>query len=135
MAALAFGAAGRVGLFAQDKRGGQDLFAVPLNAVTDFYLTSKHFEPLVNTCFEVVTGQMGFQLTLKEVAELASKANQFRGYYGESFSLMFEGPRNASLVAGTYEFKHERLGEFSLFVSPVGKSGTDYEVIVNRIRR
>lgn len=133
----AIGAAsfGRIAAFAGSKTD-DGLFQVPSSARTDFYLTSKHFEPLVGTVFEVETsGAASFRLRLTEVLELTNKQNELRGFYGESFSLLFEGGQGSRIEAGMHTFKHDVLGEVSFFVSPVDRNGTSYEVIVNRIRR
>jgi len=55
----------------------------------------------------------------------------------ESFSLFFLGPLNPVLPQRTYLFEQEKLGEFSLFIVPIGreKIGIKYEAVINRIRR
>jgi anaerobic selenocysteine-containing dehydrogenase len=62
----------------------------------------------------------------KSVKSLAGSEN--------AFVLTFSGPRDAPLEAGTHSFRHRRLGKFELFVSQVGRPGTDrrYEAVVDR---
>jgi hypothetical protein len=70
---------------------------------------------------------------LREVADLSEKINVERGYSGDSFRLSFDAPRRAALRQGIYQFEHENLGQFSLFLAPVGASGGKLEAIVNRV--
>jgi hypothetical protein len=127
IAAMAAASAGSI--FPQKRPRPDDLFPVPSAAYTDFYLSRTHFEPLVNTTFEIGS----VKLTLKEVTQLGSKNNEMRGYYGEAFSLLFDGPRG--LPSGTHQMSHPAIGEFPFFITAVGNRGTTYEVIVNRIRK
>jgi hypothetical protein len=53
----------------------------------------------------------------------------------EKFSLLFTGPRNVPLPRNSCVFEHERLGRFTMFVSPVGPNRPDiccYEACFNR---
>lgn len=45
------------------------------------------------------------------------------------FSILFRGPPDPVFAQGTYRFRHARLGDYAIFITPVGKSpaGTDYE--------
>ena len=70
---------------------------------------------------------------LREATELKEQINIDRGFKGESFRLGFESPRKSGLTQGTYQFDHENLGRFSLFLVPTGGSGVRYEAIINRI--
>ena len=116
-------------VFSQKRGRADDLFPVPASAFTDFYLTHSHFEPLINTSFQIG----GVQMTLREVTKLAYRSNELRGYYGESFSLLFEGPNGR--MSGIHQLRHPALGEFAFFINSVGERGTSYEIIVNRIRK
>jgi hypothetical protein len=54
---------------------------------------------------------------------------------GESFALVFRGPRAPQLAQGMYEFAHDQIGAFALFIVPIG-ADTDsvrYEAIFNRM--
>jgi hypothetical protein len=122
---LGYAADGRdSGLFAVSSEKGMD----SLN-----YLSREHFEPFINTAIRI-RNENGRTATiwLREAADLKEQINVDRGYTGESYRLSFEAPRKANLAQGTYDFDHEKLGQFSLFVAPVGESGIHYEAIINR---
>ena len=53
----------------------------------------------------------------------------------EQFALLFHGPQNPFLPQGIYRLKHERLGEFEIFLVPVGRTqnGFQYEAVFNRL--
>jgi hypothetical protein len=53
----------------------------------------------------------------------------------DCFSVTFSGPGLRSLKQGTYRFAHRELGEFPLFIVPVGPptDKTYYEAIFNRL--
>ena len=56
---------------------------------------------------------------------------------GDTFSVMLEGPAEAALEQGVYEFEHDSLGSFPLFIVPVDlpQSGTQrYQAVFNRLR-
>lgn len=52
-----------------------------------------------------------------------------------SFSILFHGPSDRPLEQGTYHFEHRELGEFPLFIVPVGPLTDEayYEAIFNRL--
>ena len=54
---------------------------------------------------------------------------------GARFSLLFQGPHDRLLPQGTYQFDHDQIGSFPLFIVPVGaaKSGLQYEAVFNRL--
>jgi hypothetical protein len=135
--ALAAASATSVGkVFAQSGKADGMYFrpaesaADPLN-----YLSRQHFEPFINTAFEVSGEGGAARLTLIEVNAIERKTNESRGYSGESFSLIFRGSAANKLEQGTYQVRHGALGEHSLLVVPVGRKGTRYEVIINLIVR
>jgi hypothetical protein len=51
------------------------------------------------------------------------------------FSILFHGPIDPVLPQGTYEFEHESLGTFTLFIVPVGpdpsRQRMQYEAVFN----
>lgn len=69
----------------------------------------------------------GLELELVEVAERRSSPRQ------EAFSLLFRGPRNASLGQDNYQLSHDQLGALELMLVPVGRDdkGCYYETIFN----
>lgn len=56
------------------------------------------------------------------------------GRTGERFSLVFRGPRERLLPQRIYEFEHEALGRFPLFITAIGveEEGFLYESVFNR---
>ena len=52
---------------------------------------------------------------------------------GGGFSLFFVGPPEPSLPQATYDMAHAGLGEFALFLVPLGRSddGVQYEAAFN----
>jgi hypothetical protein len=53
----------------------------------------------------------------------------------DTFSLVFRGPKAPLVPQGLYLLQHERLGELSLYLVPVGpdNGGMQYEAVFNRI--
>ena len=59
-------------------------------------------------------------------------ARQAAGEF-ESFSLLFEGPKDRPLSQGLFELSHPGLGALEIFLVPVGVDGTrHYEAVFNR---
>ena len=52
----------------------------------------------------------------------------------EQFALLFHGPQNPFLQQALYHVEHDSLGEFDLFLVPVGRDqeGFQYEAVFNR---
>ena len=52
----------------------------------------------------------------------------------EHFALDFMGPGGSRLASSLHEISHPELGNFQLFLTPVGQAGSvqRYEAIVNR---
>lgn len=93
------------------------------------YLRHATYVPLVGSTFKIHRSQAR-PLSVKLVA-----ATRLPSEAGESFSLIFRGHGNAKLGQETYTLEHPRLGEFPLFLVPVGPpvKGQDFQAIVNRI--
>lgn len=135
-AALAIGFLNPVENVFGQTRTKDDLFLIPPESMNDplAYLTSKHFEPFVNTFVRVQKNEKRIvELELIEVKELNNKDNEKRGFTGESFSLLFQSSGKIKLPQNTYKVEHAALGEFSLFLVPVGLKGNRYQAIINRI--
>ena len=80
------------------------------------------------TDFQVIeAAAVASTLRLAEIKEHAGAPNQ------ESFSLLFIGPPDVFLGQGTRRLRHAALGEFELFLVPVGKieAGFQYEAVFN----
>jgi Domain of unknown function (DUF6916) len=95
-------------------------------------LTRDTFARWLNTHFRVEAhGASALTLELIEVGELRSTPGS------ESFSIVFRGPADAFLPQAIYQFHHDAIGAFELFVVPIGKDtdGFYYEAVFNRMRR
>ncbi len=93
-------------------------------------LTRDGMAEYANTSFVVLdapTAPVTVQLT--EVTPRSATARQ------EVFSLMFRGPADRFLPQKTYRLKHDRLGEFDLFLVPVEQDKEEfiYEAAFNRL--
>jgi hypothetical protein len=53
----------------------------------------------------------------------------------EQFSLRFRGDRNKVFPQRIYPMKHDSIGDFDLFLVPIGRDdiGTFYEAVFNRL--
>lgn len=78
-------------------------------------------EGLVGQAFWLQHPQAGaLQVTLASVSVPAMKSLDPRM---EQFSLVFHGPLQPAVVAGTYELDHAALGRFDLYLAPGGRAG------------
>jgi hypothetical protein len=101
-------------------------------------LSYSAFAACLNSKFTLMTEDAGkLAVELVEVADhlKSSKLTGARKGVKENFSLAFKVPVQEKLVQNTYQFEHERLGKFDLFIGPVksGKHGYIYEAVINRI--
>jgi hypothetical protein len=95
-------------------------------------LNFQIFESELNSTFNVVLSQSAVvPLTLIQ----ASRADQPDSRY-ENFSLFFDGPADHPLPQRIYAFEHERLGQFDLFIVPIGneRGRFQYQAVFNRLR-
>jgi hypothetical protein len=93
-------------------------------------LTKTVFEENLNSRFWLLDERAEpYALDLIELANGHSTPRQ------EQFSLRFRGDRNQVFPQRIYPMKHEAIGEFDLFLVPVGRddSGTFYEAVFNRL--
>jgi hypothetical protein len=118
------------------EKGG--LFPIPAEVYSEplFSLTAKQFDSFLGSTF-TATAEDGrhFRLVLTEVKSLEVPENTIGGYYGEVFSLVFEGPRKGPLVQGRYEIRIAGLPDFTALVVPISRGLKDYEIIVNHLGR
>jgi hypothetical protein len=87
------------------------------------------YVPLVGSTFEVEHPDGG------RVAVELVDATPLPGR-GESFSLVFRGPADAALDQRTYHVEHDALGDFPLFLVPLGPAADgahQFEAVVNRL--
>jgi hypothetical protein len=88
------------------------------------------FQPYLNTTFAVrSSGGTRLPLVLARVTEQPFTHNV------EQFSLSFHAAPGAALSHGTHAFQHPALGEFDLFIAPIGGGSakrTLYEACFSR---
>ena len=114
----------------------EQAFPIPPESTNDAlnYLRREHFESVVNTFFQFQTEErVDVKLKLVAVDNLRLITNDQQGFVGESYSLLFEGTKKSKIAQGNYQVNHNTLGQFMLFIVPVGLRGIRYEAIINRI--
>lgn len=95
------------------------------------YLTKRMFEENLNTRFWLIEeGLEPYPMDLVECVNGHSTPRQ------EQFSLRFRGERAQIFPQRIYVLKHNAIGEFELFLVPIGRdnTGTFYEAVFNRWR-
>jgi hypothetical protein len=108
--------------------------AAPETAADELSPTREQLLAQVNTSF-VVRREDGDLVTLVLVAVADPALSGHRRQPG-SFRAVFRGPRGASLGQDTYAVANAALGEFPLFLVPVGRTdrtGPLYEAAFNRL--
>jgi hypothetical protein len=98
-------------------------------------LTEQEFSQHVGTRFQLTLDQQEIELNLTEVKGYLPGAHEQTGM--ERFSVFFEGPAESYLPQTVYHLKHERMGEFDLFLVPVAKNdqGFRYEAVFNYFKK
>ena len=93
-------------------------------------LTQATFAPHVGSAFRVHVGDGALELTLAAVSDVRLSPR------AEVFSLEFHGPASAPLPQAEYRFDHPVVGEFALFIVPVGREEDllQYQAVFNRLR-
>ncbi len=141
-------------VFGQSKKG-DDYFPIPAEVYADSInsFTYNTFEPLVGSTFEISNRAFGFDkpnwasvsLRLVEVVRAENNSKLFGQKSGDCFSLIFEEAGGRKLLSKSklrvqtnlpdkiYKMAHPNLGEFSLFISTVGRSGKRYQAVINRV--
>jgi hypothetical protein len=103
-----------------------------LGALAPFSLTRSTFSPLLGQTFRVTGEGLVANLLLDEINDLlpVSKLDD-----EHRFSMVFTGPLHGPRIDEIAEFRHEDVGLFSMFVTPVDRiaNALHYEAIVNRI--
>jgi hypothetical protein len=88
------------------------------------------FAKELNTTFQIqVNQEQTVAAELVEVSEhLVSKVQ-------DRFSIVFRTANDIFLGQGQRDFHHERMGDFALFLVPIGRDeqGTSYEAVFNRL--
>lgn len=101
-------------------------------------LALSHFASRLHTVFRVSgAGYSAQDKVLINAGSLAIKSAPFQDRTPmESFSLMFQGDPGQSLGQDTYQYSHETLGCFEMFIVPVGSPGRGrYEAVFSRPMR
>jgi hypothetical protein len=94
------------------------------------HLTKTMFEQNLNTKFWLLDESAeSHPMDLIELTNGHSTPRQ------EQFSLRFRGDRNQVFPQRIYPMKHDSIGDFDLFLVPIGRdeSGTYYEAVFNRL--
>jgi hypothetical protein len=106
-----------------------------MNETPSSDLTCARFAAAMDTIFHVSDGSKEtVPLKLVEVKERSHRSRD-SAQQGDSFSLLFTGPRARLLPQRLYWFAHETMGRFELFIVPVGQDADSfsYEAVFNRI--
>lgn len=92
-------------------------------------LSHASFAPHVDETFELQAGEMTLELTLAETSVLGGDRQEGQR---EQFSLLFRGRKEGPLLQqGTFQLRHQKLGELALFLVPLGPDadGMRYEAV------
>jgi hypothetical protein len=100
-------------------------------------LRLEDFSPHLNTAFRAFyEPEQALELILIEATD-PDEHKEVKPKRQERFSLLFRGEKGRLLRDGIYKFRHERMGEFDLYISPVDhdEAGVYYEAVFNRLLR
>jgi hypothetical protein len=95
------------------------------------FLRLETFAPFLGGEFNLLRGNEWVTVQLAE----ASPVGGYRPIECEKFSLIFAAGPEKPLQQGIHGFKHETLGDFELFITPVMSPHRDlnwYEASINR---
>lgn len=94
--------------------------------VLTYEALSNHRNSKFTVCLE---GDQSFDLEMIDLSELKLSPRQ------ERFSLLLLGPPDKFLGQGIRHLHHDELGEFDLFLVPIGQdeAGVSYEIVFNRL--
>ncbi len=94
------------------------------------YLTKDMFEKNLDKRYWILNGS-----TKPQAVNLVEIKNGHVSPRQEQFSLHFRGDREPVLPQRIYTMKHDSIGEFELFLVPIGQdeTGTTYEAVFNRL--
>ncbi|MGN1286047.1 MAG: DUF6916 family protein [Bradyrhizobium sp.] len=84
------------------------------------------FTPHQHAGFELQAADRVVELKLERVEPAGNS-----GRAGGAFSLLFAGPRGASLPQATYPVRHPALGVIDIFLVPIGplEDGNGYQAV------
>ena len=95
-------------------------------------LTHENFAAQLNKTFSVQIDDANVvDLVLAQVSELKTYPGQ------ELFAIVFHGPLEPFLDQGLRQFEHDEMGQFKLFLVPIGKDDNSYsyEAVFNRLKK
>ena len=94
-------------------------------------LTFEDFSPLREQEFQIEL-EHNTTLVVRLIDITINNPKDERGGR-QSFSIVFRGPRDLEMTQGTYPVSHEELGEFNLFLVPIGpdEKGMCFEAVFN----
>jgi hypothetical protein len=102
-----------------------------------FYLHEATYTPHLNTNFRLDHPHGPITVELVEITNLLRpKQRRRKAAAGEEvFSLLFETTKGEPFLQGTYTLDHGKIGQFPLFLVPVGRGtrGHFVEGLVNRV--
>ncbi|HEX6125006.1 MAG TPA: twin-arginine translocation signal domain-containing protein [Pyrinomonadaceae bacterium] len=120
------------------RTGDPELFPLPAETYSDtlYSVTARHFGRFIGRRFTATSAEgISTELVLLEVNPIERLGNTTRGFYGESFSLIFESRAKHRLFQDTYSFRVEGMDQFSALLVPTGRRGRQYEIIINHVTR
>ena len=132
---LKYAAGGMAGatIFALHLRGSLPQFGrnTPVEVLSQ--LRKDFFVEHLNQIFHF--SKNAFDVVELELIEVSDVKYQSHAVAGDSFSLLFKGPRSLPLEQGTYMVENKSTGLFPLFIVPVYPRGNGmcYEAIFNRL--
>jgi len=96
--------------------------------------TRDTFAPHLDQRFQLEHPGGMVEIELVELTDLSSKTSPQpppQRVKRVPFSIVFRGPRDPILVQQIFKLSHSRLGEFELFLVPIGRdaNGTRYEAV------
>lgn len=96
-------------------------------------LSKDSFSVHVDSVFKICDQQSPtfIEATLVEVTDGVSSSEV------EQFSILFHGPAEPMLPQQTYTIEHPQMGNFDLFLVPIGadQEKVQYEAVFNRLRK
>lgn len=116
----------------------EHLFPIPPEAYADglFSVSAKQFRALIGQSFSVASEACDSALlVLTEVNTHERLENALQGYYGDSFSLIFEVRGKRSIPQSTYEITGPGISTLSILLVPTSRRLREYEAVINRLTR
>lgn len=114
-------------------------FPIPVETYSQplYSMTAKQFEQYIGREFTASLPDEGgtINLILTEVNPIERLPNTTRGFYGESFSLVFENRGKRRLAQDTYDIRTQGLEQFSALLVPTDRLMKRYEMVVNHLTR